>query len=47
MCVVVMCPNYGGYHRIKHFACYRDFFVPNPRIKHSPNALYPGIKHFQ
>ena len=27
--------TYGGYHKIKHFACHRDFFVHEiPRIKH-------------
>ena len=40
--------KYGGYHKIKHFACHRDFFVHKiPRIKHTQNASYPGIKHFQ
>ena len=40
-------PNYGGYHKIKHFACHRDFFVHQiPRIKHTQNAPFPGIKHF-
>ena len=33
-----------GYHKIKHFACRRDFFVHKiPRIKHKQNASYPGI----
>ena len=37
----------GGDHKIKHFACHRDFFVHKiPRIKHTQNAPYPGIKHF-
>ena len=40
--------NYGGYHKIKHFACHRDFFVHQiPRIKHTQNASFPGIKHFR
>ena len=35
---------YGGYHKIKHFACQRDFFVHQiPRIKHTQNASFPGI----
>ena len=39
---------YGGYHKIKHFACHRDFFVHQiPRIKHTQNASLPGIKHFR
>ena len=39
---------YGEYHKIKHFACHRDFFVHQiPRIKHTQNASYPGIKHFK
>ena len=39
--------NYGGDLKIKHVACHRDFFVDKiPRIKHTQNALYPGIKHF-
>ena len=39
---------YGGYHKIKHFACHRDFVLHQiPRIKHTKNALYPGIKHFK
>ena len=34
-----------GYHKIKHFACHRDFFLHEvPRIKQT--ALYQGIKHF-
>ena len=40
--------TYGGYHKIRHFACHRDFFVHQiPRIKHRQNASYPGMKHFQ
>ena len=40
--------EYGGYHKIKHFACHRDFFVHEiPRIKHTQNASFPGIKHFR
>ena len=38
----------GGYHKIKHFACHRDFFLHEiPRIKHTQNASFPGIKHFR
>ena len=38
---------YGGYHKIKHFAWHRDFFVHEiPLIKHTQNIPYPGIKHF-
>ena len=37
-----------GYHKIKHFACYRDFFLHEiPHIKHTQNASFPGIKHFR
>ena len=37
-----------GDHKIKHFAYDRDFFVHEiPRIKHTQNALYPGMKYFQ
>ena len=40
--------KYGGYHKIKHFACHRDFFAHEiQRIKHTQNAFYPGIKHFK
>ena len=35
---------YGGDHKIKHFACHRDFFVHEiPRIKNMQNVSYPGI----
>ena len=38
---------YGGYHKIKYFACHRDFFLHEiPHIKHTQNASYPGIKYF-
>ena len=37
-----------GYHKIKHFACHRDFLVYEiPRIKHTQNASYPGIRHLK
>ena len=37
-----------GYHKIKHFACHRDFFVHQiPRIKHTKNASFPGIERFR
>ena len=37
-----------GVPKIKHFACHRDFFVHEiPRIKHTQNALYPSMKHFE
>ena len=37
-----------GYHKIKHFACHRDFFLHEiPRIKHTPNTSFSGIKHFR
>ena len=40
--------KYGEYHKIKHFACHRDFFAHEiPRIKHTQNATFPGIKHFR
>ena len=30
--------NVRGYHKIKHFACHRDFFMHEiPRIKHTQN----------
>ena len=46
--IVLLVFLYGGYHKIKHFACHRDFFVREiPRIKHTQNALYPGIKLFE
>ena len=36
--------KYGGYNKIKHFACHRDFFVHEiPRIKNMQNVSYPGI----
>ena len=48
MCYMLQQPYYVGYHKIKHFACHRDFFVHEiTRIKHTQNSLYPGIKHFQ
>ena len=34
--------QYGGYHKIKHFACHRDFFLHEiPRIKRTQNASFP------
>ena len=37
-----------GYHKIKHLACHRDFFLDEiSRITHTQNASYPGIKHFK
>ena len=39
---------YGGYHKIKHFACHRDFLLHEiPCIKHTQNAPFPSIKHFR
>ena len=39
---------YGVDHKIKHFACHRDFFLHEiPCLKHTQNASYPGIKHFK
>ena len=39
--------NYGRDHKIKHFACHRDFLVHEiPRIKHTQNASFSDIKHF-
>ena len=54
ICAFKCCGNlidsiwYGGDHKIKHFAYHRDFLVHEIAcIKHTQNASYLGIKHFQ